>query len=76
MDEIYEALILRPLRAFSDKVMFELVDAGLIDALLVNGSAKASYAAGKTLAKAQNGRLDLYAAIFAIGVALMLYWII
>ncbi|MBI4802765.1 MAG: NADH-quinone oxidoreductase subunit L [Elusimicrobia bacterium] len=73
VDEIYGALIINPLRFISDKVIFELVDAGLIDGLLVNGSAKASYAAGRTLARAQNGRLDLYALVFAIGVALMLY---
>ena len=44
--------------------------------LLVNGTAKASYAAGRVLARAQSGRLDVYALVFAIGVALMLYWVI
>ncbi len=76
VDEIYGFVIIKPLRFISDKALFQLVDAGLIDGLLVNGSARASYAVGKTLAKAQNGRLDIYALVFAAGVALMLYWII
>ncbi len=76
VDEIYEAALLKPLRAFSDRVLFHLVDAGLIDGALVNGSARASYAAGRLLAKAQGGRLDVYALVFAAGVALMLWWVI
>ncbi|HCC48450.1 MAG TPA: NADH-quinone oxidoreductase subunit L [Elusimicrobia bacterium] len=76
VDELYGLLILKPLRYTADKVLFALVDAGLIDGLLVNGTAKVSYSAGKALAKAQNGRLDVYALVFALGVAAMLYWII
>ncbi|PJA14834.1 MAG: NADH-quinone oxidoreductase subunit L [Elusimicrobia bacterium CG_4_10_14_0_2_um_filter_56_8] len=76
VDEIYISLIIKPLRFVSVKIMYQLVDAGLIDGLLVNGSANASYTAGKALARAQGGRLDIYALVFAIGVALMLYWII
>ena len=76
VDEAYALFIIRPLRALSGKVLFQLVDAGLIDGFLVNGSARASYGAGRTLAKAQNGRLDIYALVFAIGVAAMLFWII
>ena len=76
VDEVYGFLIMKPLRYVSDKIMYQLVDAGLIDGLLVNGSAKVAYGAGKALARAQNGRLDVYALIFTAGVALMLYWII
>ncbi|MDP2866078.1 MAG: NADH-quinone oxidoreductase subunit L, partial [Elusimicrobiota bacterium] len=76
VDEMYGFLVIKPLRFVSDKVLFQLVDAGLIDGVIVNGSANASYSAGKALAKVQNGRLDIYALIFAIGVALMLYWAI
>ena len=76
VDELYGLLLIRPLKLLSGRVLFSLVDAGLIDGLLVNGSAKASYTAGKALARLQNGRLDLYALVFAIGVAAMLFWII
>jgi len=76
VDEAYALFIIRPLRAFSGKVLFQLVDSGLIDGVMVNGSARASYGAGRALAKAQNGRLDIYALVFALGVAAMLFWII
>jgi NADH-quinone oxidoreductase subunit L len=76
VDEAYALFILRPLRALSGKVLFQLVDAGLIDGFLVNGSARASYGAGRALARVQNGRLDIYALVFALGVAAMLLWII
>ena len=76
VDEVYGRLIIKPLRFVSDRVMYQLVDAGLIDGVMVNGTAKVSYAAGKALAKAQSGRLDIYALVFAAGVALMLYWVI
>jgi len=76
VDELYGVLVIKPLKFVADKVMFQLVDAGLIDGLLVNGTAGASYAAGKALSRAQNGRLDFYALVFTIGVAAMLFWII
>jgi NADH-quinone oxidoreductase subunit L len=76
VDELYALAVIKPLKFLSNRVLFQLVDAGLIDGLMVNGSARAAYAAGRTLAKAQSGRLDLYALVFAIGVALMLFWVI
>ncbi len=75
-DEIYGLVIIRPLRFISARVLAQLVDAGLIDGFAVNGSARAAGAAGRTLSKAQNGRLDLYALVFSLGVAAMLLWII
>jgi NADH-quinone oxidoreductase subunit L len=76
VDELYALLIIRPLRYFSSRVLFAMVDAGLIDGAMVNGTARASYAAGRGLARLQNGRLDLYALVFALGVAAMLFWVI
>jgi len=76
VDELYGLLFIRPLKLFSDRVLFSLVDSGLIDGVMVNGSAKACYSAGRALRRAQSGRLDLYALIFTLGVAAMLFWII
>ncbi|MDJ0868199.1 MAG: NADH-quinone oxidoreductase subunit L [Myxococcota bacterium] len=39
VDEVYDALIVRPLVLVSDRVLFRVVDAGLIDGLAVNGTA-------------------------------------
>ncbi len=76
VDELYALLVMKPLKLFSDRVLFSLVDAGLIDGVLVNGSARACYAAGRALKRAQSGRLDIYALVFALGVTAMLFWII
>ncbi|HNW45182.1 MAG TPA: NADH-quinone oxidoreductase subunit L [Elusimicrobiales bacterium] len=76
VDELYGLLIIKPLKFTADKVLFALVDAGLIDGVLVNGTAKAVYCAGRGLRRIQNGRLDRYALVFALGLAAMLYWII
>ena len=76
IDELYGFLVIRPLKFVAGKVLFTLVDAGLIDGVLVNGAAKACYGAAGGLRRIQNGRLDSYALVFALGVAAMLYWII
>jgi len=41
IDELYDALIVRPLVRVSDRVLYRGIDAGLIDGLAVNGSARA-----------------------------------
>ncbi|MCX5791044.1 MAG: NADH-quinone oxidoreductase subunit L [Elusimicrobia bacterium] len=76
VDEIYGLLLIKPLKAAAGRVLFTLVDAGLIDGVMVNGAARACYGAGRALRRLQNGRLDRYALVFALGVAAMLYWII
>ena len=40
IDEIYDALIVRPLVRVSERVLYRGVDAGLIDGVAVNGSAR------------------------------------
>ena len=76
VDEIYGLLAVRPLKFISGKLLFKLLDAGLIDGVMVNGTAQAFYKAASSLRRIQNGRLDHYALIFTLGVAVMLYWII
>jgi len=76
VDEIYNQLVIRPLIFISDKVLFTLVDSGFIDGVLVNGAAKTCYGAARALRRIQDGRLDHYALIFALGAAVMLYWLI
>jgi NADH-quinone oxidoreductase subunit L len=39
IDELYDAVLVRPLVWVSDRVLFRGVDAGLIDGVAVNGSA-------------------------------------
>ena len=69
VDEMYEAAILRPGYAVSERVLFRTVDAGLIDGLLVNGSAILVAIVSALLRLFQNGRLRFYAWVFASGAA-------
>jgi NADH-quinone oxidoreductase subunit L len=40
VDEIYDATIVRPLVKVSDRVLYRIVDAGLIDGVAINGTAR------------------------------------
>ena len=40
IDELYDAVIVRPLVVFSDRVLYRIVDAGLIDGIGANGTAR------------------------------------
>jgi NADH-quinone oxidoreductase subunit L len=61
IDELYDAVIVRPLVRVSDKLLFRGIDAGLIDGALVNGSAQAVRGlAGGVLKYAQSGLTQGY----------------
>jgi NADH-quinone oxidoreductase subunit L len=61
IDELYDAVIVRPLVRISDKVLFRGIDAGLIDGVAVNGSAQAVRGlAGGVLKYAQSGLTQGY----------------
>ncbi len=75
VDEIYEALIVRPLQWISQKVLWKGVDTGLIDGLLVNGSAKTSEFFGQMAGKFQNGMVNSYALYFLIAMVGLLVWV-
>jgi len=62
----------RPLWGFA-KVLWRVVDATLIDGLLVNGPAQVVAAAGSVARRFQNGDVQRYAAVTALGVAILVY---
>jgi len=66
VDEIYAALIVRPLLWISTNVLWHGVDEGLIDGV-VNGSARVARASGGQLRKLQSGNTRSYAAWVLIG---------
>ncbi len=75
VDEAYEAAFLKPGYALSEKVLWKTVDAGLIDGLLVNGSAITVSIISAVLRLFQNGLLRFYAYVFSLGVlAFILYF--
>jgi len=66
VDEIYQALIVRPLD-FLAEAAFYLIDRLLIDFLLVHGSGFVAGAVGHLLRRLQDGRTPTYAAWFLFG---------
>ena len=66
MDEIYAALIVRPLLWISTNVLWHVVDEGVIDGV-VNGSAHVAREAGGKLRELQSGNARSYATWVVIG---------
>ncbi len=72
VDEIYDAVIVRPIIWFSREVLWKAVDVRLVDGLLVNGTAAASRALGWMGSRLQTGDVGFYVVLFVIGVLAVL----
>src|SRR5881397_2141775 len=68
VDELYDAIIVRPVMWLSREVLWKIVDARIVDSLLVNGSAAASRAVGWLGSRLQTGEVGVYVVLFVIGV--------
>jgi NADH-quinone oxidoreductase subunit L len=66
VDEIYAALIVRPLLWISTNVLWHVVDEGVIDGV-VNGSARVARESGGQLRKLQSGNTRSYATWVVVG---------
>jgi NADH-quinone oxidoreductase subunit L len=73
IDELYDALLGRPLLWLSDKVFLRLGDRWLIDGALDGAARTAQRAAGR-LARVQTGNLHLYAFLVMIGLVVVIAW--
>ena len=61
VDAIYDAVIVRPLVAFSDRLLFRTIDTKVIDDLVVNGTARTVRAGASSVLKfAQTGLAQSY----------------
>ncbi len=68
IDELYDAVIVRPLVVFSDRVLYRIVDAGLIDGIGANGTAYGIRAvAANGLKYAQSGLAQSYIFFMIVG---------
>ena len=77
VDELYDRAIVRPLVWFSEKVLHRFVDAGVIDAVLVNGSAATVRGVTSGLLKyAQSGFAQSYLGWMALGSAALVYYLV
>ena len=76
VDEAYEGAFIRPGYRLSRTVLWKGVDAGLIDGLLVNGSALAVAVVGSVLRLFQNGLVRFYAWSITIGLAVFALYLV
>jgi len=77
IDEIYDALVVRPLVALSDRVLFRVVDAGLVDGVLVEGTARGVRAlAANGLKYAQSGLAQSYVFFMIAGAAALVGYLL
>ena len=67
VDEIYSAVIVRPLVWFARTVLWRGVDAGVIDTAGVNGSAAVARGFGWIGSRLQSGQVGTYVVFFVIG---------
>jgi NADH-quinone oxidoreductase subunit L len=72
VDEFYNWLVVRPLRAGSEKLLWQDVDARAIDGGFVNGTARFTREAGNVLRRIQSGNIRSYAAWVLMGAVLWL----
>ena len=66
VDEIYGALIIKPLMALRD-ALHQVVDKGIIDNIFVNGSARFVDLMGRGVRVLANGDVQAYVAAFMVG---------
>jgi NADH-quinone oxidoreductase subunit L len=67
VDELYDKAIVRPAEWFSRRVLWNIVDMGAIDSLIVNGSARMSRMFGWIGTRFQTGNLSTYVVLFVVG---------
>ena len=77
VDEVYDVLVVRPLVALSDRVLYRGIDVGLIDRTLVEGSAKSVWGfAQGGLKHLQSGLAQAYLLVVVAGTVALLAYLI
>ncbi|MBZ0251861.1 MAG: NADH-quinone oxidoreductase subunit L, partial [Candidatus Methylomirabilis sp.] len=73
VDELYNAVFVRPILGLSRGGLWKLVDEVVIDGLLVNGVGKITALWSRGLSAVQSGKIQLYAGYMLVGALLMGY---
>jgi NADH-quinone oxidoreductase subunit L len=76
VDEIYDAVIVRPLVWLSRAVLWKTVDQGVVDGAAVNGTAKLSRGLGWLGSRLQTGQVGVYVVLFLIGALWVLHAVV
>jgi NADH-quinone oxidoreductase subunit L len=71
VDELYDAVVVQPIKRTSDRVLWKTVDAGIIDGM-VNGTGATVRGGAALLRLLQTGSVRTYAASIFVGVLLVL----
>jgi NADH-quinone oxidoreductase subunit L len=72
VDELYDAVIVRPVHWVSRTLLWRVVDVGVVDGAGVNGAAVVSRALGWLGSRLQTGELGFYVVVFVVGVIAVL----
>ena len=72
VDELYDLTIVKPTMKGSEKILWKVVDAGIIDGVAVNGSAKTVNIIGRFARLFHNGYVQSYLLFFLVGVLVLL----
>ncbi len=75
VDELYDALIVRPFVWLSTRVLWKVVDVRVIDSALVNGSAAVARGFGWVGSRFQTGQAATYIFLFVVGTLVLLWGI-
>jgi NADH-quinone oxidoreductase subunit L len=67
VDELYNAVFVRPLMWLSRRVLWKGIDEGVVDGALVNGSAKTTRFVGWIGTRFQTGNVGVYVILFVVG---------
>ncbi len=73
VDEIYDAIFVRPLVWLSRNVLWRAVDQGVVDGAAVNGTAKLSRGLGWLGSRLQTGQVGVYVVLFLVGALWILH---
>ena len=76
VDEIYDAVFVRPIRRASERVLWKVVDVICIDDGLVNGTARVTAWASALLRRIQTGDLQGYAFAMTAGILAILGYLL
>jgi NADH-quinone oxidoreductase subunit L len=76
VDELYDALIVRPVVWLSRFVLWKGVDQGVVDGAAVNGTAKLSRGLGWVGSRLQTGQVGVYVVLFLVGALWVLHAVV
>lgn len=72
IDELYDAVIVRPIVWFSRRVLWQGVDKTLVDGIAVGGLTRLVQGAGWVGSRGQTGQVGIYVALFVAGAVIVL----